>query len=82
MLRVLRVCDAIDGESNIRGKSALKRSVSMLTRLIQRSQSVAEDAFEYEYGYRGAEYEYEKQPENRNSQNHALNGSRRARPTC
>ncbi len=54
---VLRVCDAIDGESNIRGKSELKRIVSMLTRLIQRGQSVAEDAFEYEY--RNAEYEYE-----------------------
>ena len=57
---VLRVCDAIDGELNIRGKSELKRIVSMLTRLIQRSQSVAEDAFEYEYEYRGAEYEYEE----------------------
>jgi hypothetical protein len=30
----------------------------MLTRLIQRSQSVAEDAIEYEY--REAEYEYEE----------------------
>ena len=57
---VLRVCDAIDGESNIHGKSELKRIVSMLTRLIQRSQSVAEDGFEYEYEYRKAEYEYEE----------------------
>ena len=32
----------------------------MLTRLIQRSRSVAEDAFEYEYEYRDAEYEYEE----------------------
>ena len=31
----------------------------MLTRLSQRSQLVAEDAFEYEYEYRGAEYEYD-----------------------
>src|SRR6056297_4213624 len=38
---VLRVRDAIDGESNSHGKSELKRIVSMLTRLIQRSQSVA-----------------------------------------
>ena len=45
---VLRVCDGIDDESNRRGKLDLKRIVSMLTRLIQRSQSVAEDAFEYE----------------------------------
>jgi four helix bundle protein len=59
---VLRVCDAIDDESNRHGKSELKRIVSMLTRLIQRSQSVAEDAFEYEYEYRKAEYEYEEQP--------------------
>ena len=60
---VLRVCDAIDEESSIRGKSDLKRIVSMLTRLIQRTQGVAEDAFEYEYEYRVAEYEYEEQPE-------------------
>ncbi len=59
---VLQVCDAIDGESNRHGKSALKRIVSMLTRLIQRNQSVAEDACEYEYEYRGAEYEYEEDP--------------------
>lgn len=62
---MLRVCDAIDDESNIHGKSELKRIVSMLTRLIQRSQSVAEDAFEYEYEYeyRDAEYEYEPSAE-------------------
>ncbi|MCR9295302.1 MAG: hypothetical protein NXI32_21495 [bacterium] len=40
--------------------------MSMLTRLIQRSQSVAEDAFEYEY---------EKHPENRNSQNQRKHAS-------
>ena len=61
---VLRVCDAIGDESNRYGKSELKRIVSMLTRLIQRSQSVAEDAFEYEYVYRNAEYEYEEAPNN------------------
>jgi four helix bundle protein len=61
---VLRVCDAIDDESNRHGKSELKRIVSMLTRLIQRTQTVAEDAFEYEYEYeyRDAEYEYEESP--------------------
>ena len=57
---VLRVCDAIDDKSNQQGKSELKRIVSMLTRLIQRTQVVAEDAFEYEYEYRDAEYEYEE----------------------
>ena len=62
---VLRVCDAIDRESNRHGKSELKRIVSMLTRLIQRSQSVAEDAFEYEYEYRDAEYEYEENQEHK-----------------
>jgi hypothetical protein len=55
---VLRVCDAVDDESNRHGKSELKRIVSMLTRSIQRGQSVAEDAIEYEY--RDAEYEYEE----------------------
>ena len=60
---VLRVCDAIDEETNRRGKSDLKRIVSMLTRLIQRKQTktMAEEAieYEYEYEYRDAEYEYE-----------------------
>jgi four helix bundle protein len=54
---VLRVCDAVDDNSNRYGKSELKRIVSMLTRLIQRTQAVAEGAFEYEYEYRDAEYE-------------------------
>ena len=54
---VLDVCDAIDDESNRRGKSDLKRIVSMLTRLIQKTQTVSEDSTEYEY--RDAEYEYE-----------------------
>ena len=60
---VLSVCDAIDAESNRRGKSDLKRIVSMLTRLIQRTESVSEGSIEYEYEYRDAEYEYEKMPE-------------------
>ena len=60
---VLAVCDAIDVESNRRGKSDLKRVVSMLTRLIQRTESVAEGSIEYEYEYRDAEYEYEEMPE-------------------
>jgi four helix bundle protein len=57
---VLRVCDAIDNESNLRGKSDLKRIVSMLTRLIQRTEAIAEDRIDYEYEYRDAEYEYEE----------------------
>ncbi len=54
----LRVCDAIEPDASARGKAALKRIVSMLTRLIQRGQHVSENSFEYEY--RGAEYEYEE----------------------
>ena len=56
---VLRVCDAIDADSNCRGKTDLKRIVSMLTRLIQRTGVAAENQIEYEYEYREAEYEYE-----------------------
>jgi len=37
--------------------------VSMLTRLIQRTRTVADDAAEYEYEYRDAEYEYENNAE-------------------
>ncbi len=54
---VLRVCDAIDETTTRRGKSDLKRIVSMLTRLIQQKETLAEDPTEYEY--RDAEYEYE-----------------------
>ena len=59
---ILQALSAIDGESNRRGKSELKRIVSMLTRLIQRTDRVAEGAIEYEYEYRDAEYEYEASP--------------------
>ena len=31
----------------------------MLTRLIQRTETVSEQSIEYEYEYRDAEYEYE-----------------------
>ena len=50
--------EAIDLELNRVGKTNLKRIVSMLTRLIQRTVSVSEGSIEYEY--RDAEYEYEK----------------------
>ncbi len=49
--------EAIDYELNQIGKTNLKRIVSMLTRLIQRNESVAEGMIEYEY--RDAEYECE-----------------------
>ena len=45
----------VDEESTRQGKLQLRRIVSMLTRLIQRSDRVAQDAIEYEY--RDAEYE-------------------------
>ena len=51
---ILVICDAIDAETNRQGKSELKRIVSMLTRLIQRTDKVRENQSEYEY-----EYEYE-----------------------
>ena len=69
---VLRVCDAVDSESNRQGKSDLKRIVSMLTRLIQRTQTVSEGSVEYEYEYRDAEYEYEEMPEQRNPPESAI----------
>ena len=54
---MLVVRDAIDVESNRHGKSDLKRILSMLTRLIQGTESVSEGSIEYEYEYRDAEYE-------------------------
>jgi four helix bundle protein len=56
---MLMASAAADEESNRQGKSQLRRIVSMLTRLIQRSDRVAQDAieYEYEYEYRDAEYE-------------------------
>ena len=57
---ILTAFEAIDSDLNRDGKTKLKRIVSMLTRLIQRTDSVSEDWIEYEYEYRDAEYEYEK----------------------
>jgi hypothetical protein len=56
--------EAIDLEVNRVGKTNLKRIVTMLTRLIQRTDSVSEGSieYEYEYEYRDAEYEYEETP--------------------
>lgn len=59
---VLSSFEAIDAESSRVGKTNLKRIVSMLTRLIQRSQTVSDGSIEYEYEYRDAEYEYEERP--------------------
>jgi four helix bundle protein len=53
--------EAIDTELNRVSKTNLKRIVSMLARLIQRTDSVSEGSIEYEY--RDAEYEYEKKHE-------------------
>jgi hypothetical protein len=55
MADVFAVCAAIDMESNHRDKSDLKGMVSMLTRLIQRTETVSEGSIEYEYEYRDAE---------------------------
>ena len=59
---ILLSYEAIDSELNRTGKTNLKRIVSMLTRLIQRKDSVSEESIEYEYEYRPlrrTEYEYE-----------------------
>lgn len=57
---VLQSIDAVDVVSNQIRKSNLKRIVSMLTRLIQRSETVSEESVEYEYRpLRRTEYEYE-----------------------
>ncbi len=46
---ILHSIEAIDVEQNCFGKTNLKRIVSMLTRLIQRSDTVVEEMNEYEY---------------------------------
>jgi four helix bundle protein len=46
---ILVICEAIDSETIWRGKSDLKRIVSMLTRLIQWTGAVSEDSIEDEY---------------------------------
>ena len=66
---ILLSFEAIDAELNRIGKFDLKRIVSMLTRLIQRTGTVSEGSIEYEYEYRDAEYEY------KNSQNKVLQSS-------
>lgn len=55
---ILIPVEAIDRELNWVGKTNLKWIVSMLTRLIQQTDSVSEGKIEY--AYRDAEYEYEK----------------------
>jgi four helix bundle protein len=61
---ILRAFSLIDEEANRQGKSQLKRIVSMLTRLIQRSDRVAEAGMEYEYDCRGGEYGQDCSPNN------------------
>jgi four helix bundle protein len=65
---VLSATDGIDDESHDELKRLLRRIVSMLIRLIGRSDVVSETNEKYnaaaEYEYRDAEYEYEEeQPE-------------------
>lgn len=61
---VLVATGRMDDDRNRELKQTLKRIVSMLTRLIARSDAVSERSVEYnstvEYEYREAEYEYEK----------------------
>ena len=66
---VLGATDGIDNESHSELKRILRRIVSMLTRLIGRTDVVSETSEEYNAAdeYRDAEYEYEheEQPEPR-----------------
>ena len=48
---ILESTGAIDSETTWIGKTNLKRIVSMLTKLIQRRETVEEDSIEYEYEY-------------------------------
>jgi hypothetical protein len=50
----------------------------MLTRLIERTEAVAEDRIEYEYEYRDAEYEYELNPVNLTNNPMHVSGGKRA----
>ena len=54
---ILMAIETKGDDLNQRGKSDLRRIVSMLTRLIQRSVRDTQDTIEYEYEYRNAEYE-------------------------
>ena len=56
---VLSATGGLDDAQHRELKTMLKRIVSMLTRLIARTDTVSEPAIEYEYEYRGAEYEYD-----------------------
>jgi four helix bundle protein len=56
---ILLSFEAIDEEVNRTNKIKLKRIVSMLTRLVQRNESVSENPTEYEYRFTEYEYEYD-----------------------
>jgi len=64
---VLAATDGLDDKRHLALKRTLQRIVSMLTRLIARSDVVSESSAEYnstdEYEYREAEYEYEHEEE-------------------
>ena len=62
---VLAATAGIDPPSHETGKRQLKRIVSMLTKLIARTDTVAEESATCEYEYRTAEYEYEHEVEAR-----------------
>ena len=62
---ILAATDGLDDDHHAELKRMLHRVVSMLTRLIARSDAVAETPMEYnvgvEYEYRDAEYEYKNE---------------------
>ena len=64
---ILTVCQAIEPEDNLTGKSQLRRIVAMLTKLVARNTSVSEARSVYftslEHEHRYAEHEQERKPE-------------------
>ena len=56
---VLSATKAPNDDRNVERKRMLYRITSMLTRLIARSDTIAEPAIDYEYEHRDAEYEYD-----------------------
>ena len=86
---VLVATERLDDERHRELKRSLKRIVSMLTRLIARSDVVAETGTEYnagvEYEYRDAEYEYEQdedKPEPRIAPKYAAQFFTKSTPTA
>ncbi len=73
---ILIVCEAIEPEDNVTGKSQLRRIVAMLTKLVARNNSVSETPSVYytssEHKHRYAEHEHEQEQERKPEHLHGL----------